>query len=208
MTTRIDTINRALLAIGEPSLQSEQSPEAEIALTAYDDVVETLVGLFPWSFAKAFRQLSDVSVDKVPSRRKRAFAVPADRMGGVLALFEDADARCPVTDFEVIDGRIESDRETLFMRYVALPGELLWPPLFRQCVIKLCASELALRIQERPDKAQSFYYAAMGNPAEPGDTGLVGQASTIDAQGQSSENMMQQAGPLGVARFRTGARRW
>ena len=52
METDINIINRALIKLGEPPLSStNQQPAGPKLEIIYNDCVESLISLYPWSFA-------------------------------------------------------------------------------------------------------------------------------------------------------------
>ena len=199
MSARIDIINRASSRIGLPALQSEDAEGSDVYLRVYDDMLLMLTASKSWSFSKITRQLGRLSDPPEGGFYDYAYQLPSDRIGQPLAVYDERGGR-PFHEFEYSDDDLLTNAEAIWVKYQFAPGSLAWSPLFRECLIRLVAAELAAAISEDFDRRDQLNGEVWGNEAIPGVLGLVAKAAHKDASSQSSRVLMPGGGPFVSAR--------
>lgn len=207
MSTRIEICNAALARIAAEVLQSEDAAGADQVLRLYDDTVRFLVGLKRWRFATRTVLLSRVADAPAAGFWKFQHKLPNDRIGLPDALFDKSRADSGIaggrafTDFELGEDVVLTDAETIYCRYRVIPAITMWPALFRECVTVLLASHLAGAVNENHGQRDALRQEVLGDPRVPGALGLVGKASSFDAQSSPSRIVDGSGGPLINARL-------
>lgn len=200
MTTRIDIINRALVRIGEEPLQSEEAPGADTHLAVYDSILEMLLSLYPWSFARAVWRLARLST--APAQHwAYAYQLPTDLLGAPRAAFNRSDRRLPFTDWRLEGRTLLTDAEEVWLEGMRKPVPVYWPGYFRELVTKAIMSELALSVMQDKAIHTALREQVYGSEAMMGEGGLLGQAKAQDAQGQPSAVVAEGSNPLIDVRY-------
>lgn len=140
--------NSALAKIGAARITSleEGSKNANLCATLYPRCRDDLLRAHSWNFATARAKLARVDTD--PAFGYAAtFALPADWMRNIAAF--DNEAGLGALDFKTEGGRILSDAEEVYLRYVMrVENANLMPPDFREALSSLLARELAVPIAQ------------------------------------------------------------
>ena len=126
MFTKIDLCSMALLKLGEKPIQSwrEDSASAQLARTLYDPIVNTLLSVFPWSFATEKISLNKNTDDD--------FIIP----NNVLRVLN-----CP----EVIEGnKIKSSAESMEIEAVVKKDADVFPDYFASLVATKLAVDFCI----------------------------------------------------------------
>lgn len=126
MFTKIDLCSMALLKLGEKPIQSwrEDSASAQLARTLYDPVVNTLLSIFPWSFA-----VENISLNKDIDGN---FIIP----NNVLRVLN-----CP----EIVQGnKIKSSAENLEIEAIIKKDADVFPDYFATLVATKLAVEFCI----------------------------------------------------------------
>lgn len=144
MTTKLDVINIALAALGEPSTRDILSTEKWVrrAVDAHDRVVLRLLEQHPWNFAEEVAQLTATA--PTPIDFEYGYNKPADCLR--INYVSDTARRdsAPIT-YKDRGGRIVANSDIVILWYVSntylnLPGA--WPELFADAVGKYIAIEV------------------------------------------------------------------
>lgn len=192
MSTRIEICNAALARIAAEALQSEDAPGADQVLRLYDDTIRFLIGLKRWRFATRTVLLSRLAEAPASGFWLHQHKLPNDRIGLPDALFDKSRADSgvaggrPFTDYELGEDVVLTDAVTIYCRYRFIPTVPMWPALFRECAIVLLASHCAATINEDNGVRDELRQEVLGDPRVPGALGLVGKASSFDAQSSPS----------------------
>ena len=141
MEADINIINRALIKLGEPPLSStNQQPAGPKLEIIYNDCVESLISLYPWSFATRREYLAEVPVEIPGSRFNHAYRLPADLLV-LLQVYEHFKAPNFSDCIMLSDKRYDVEGEflvcdtdgPLFIRYVRRAEKAsLFPKTFRK----------------------------------------------------------------------------
>lgn len=156
-STDIEVAQKAMVLIGLEPLASftDQTDEALVANTIFEDVVEDCLAQHNWNFATGQKALS------------RLTAVPVDRWDAAYAL-PTSPAVVQVQTVTIDDQPQQYDiyeryvylnadaSETVVLNYIFRPETQYWPPAFTMWTIFRLASILALSVTRKGDVAKSY----------------------------------------------------
>jgi hypothetical protein len=156
-STDIEVVQKAMVLIGLEPLTSftDQTDEALVANTIFEDVVEDCLAQHNWNFATGQKTLS------------RLTAVPVDRWDAAYAL-PTSPAVVQVQTVTIDDQPQQYDiyeryvylnaeaSETVVLNYIFRPETQYWPPAFTMWTIFRLASILALSVTRKADVAKSY----------------------------------------------------
>ena len=156
-STDIEVAQKAMVLIGLEPLASftDQTDEALVANTIFEDVVEDCLAQHNWNFATGQKTLS------------RLTAVPVDRWDAAYAL-PTSPAVVQVQTVTMDDQPQQYDlyeryvylnadaSETVVLNYIFRPETQYWPPAFTMWTIFRLASVLALSVTRKGDVAKSY----------------------------------------------------
>ena len=162
-STDIEVAQKAMVLIGLEPLTSftDNTDEALVANTIFEDVVSDCLGQHTWNFAtgqKELARLTDVPVD----RWDAAYALPTSPPVIQVQTITIDDQPQPYDIYEryiYINAQAEDD---VVLNYVFRPETQYWPPTFTMWVIFRLASVLALSVTRKADVAQSYTQLAEG----------------------------------------------
>lgn len=182
MTTSTDIVNQAIQLIGDnqPPVTGaaptfDTSPAGQAAAALYVPVVNTVVRQAAWDCTRRLTTLVE-SGNTAPRPWDKEYLYPTDavQIWQVLPqLADDNDPRPTTWDVGVatVSGTptkvLWTNTVAANAVYSVVPQEGLWDSLFRETVVRLLASELAVAVQGRPDTArdsleQSIQFSAAG----------------------------------------------
>lgn len=201
---RIDVLNRALTRIGAAALQSDATPAAAPYVQAYEQVIEALLALYPWSFARGLARLNRL-VAPPGAHWAYAFDLPPAMLGSPRAVFDSASLRTPLMDYELQASDtarlLLTNASDVWLLYTKRADPGLWPAHFREVAILLLAAEYALAVREDMGLRNQLRTDALGPPQMLGEGGLLAQVKSLDSQAQPSPQAAVGANPLIDARF-------
>jgi len=156
-STDIEVAQKAMVLIGLEPLTSftDQTDEALVANTIFEDVVEDCLAQHNWNFATGQKTLS------------RLTAVPVDRWDAAYAL-PTSPSVVQVQTVTIDDQPQQYDiyeryvylnadaSETVVLNYIFRPETQYWPPAFTMWTIFRLASVLALSVTRKGDVAKSY----------------------------------------------------
>jgi len=156
-STDIEVAQKAMVLIGLEPLASftDQTDEALVANTIFEDVVEDCLAQHNWNFATGQKTLS------------RLTAVPVDRWDSAYAL-PTSPSVVQVQTVTIDDQPQQYDiyeryvylnaeaSETVVLNYIFRPETQYWPPAFTMWTIFRLASVLALAVTRKADIAKSY----------------------------------------------------
>jgi len=156
-STDIEVAQKAMVLIGLEPLTSftDNTDEALVANTIYEDVVSDCLAATNWNFATGQKQLSrltDVPVD----RWEAAYALPTEPnvIQVQTVTIDDVVQRYDIYE-RYIYINAETDDEVV-LNYIFRPDTQYWPPAFTMWVIFRLASVLALSVTRKADVASSY----------------------------------------------------
>ena len=156
-STDIEVAQKAMVLVGLEPLASftDQTDEALVANTIFEDVVEDCLAQHNWNFATGQKTLS------------RLTAVPVDRWDAAYAL-PTSPAVVQVQTVTIDDQPQQYDiyeryiyinaevSEDVVLNYIYRPETQYWPPAFTMWVIFRLASVFALSVTRKADVAKSY----------------------------------------------------
>ena len=156
-TTDIEVAQRAMVLVGLEPLTSftDQTDEALVANTVYEDVVEDCLAQNNWNFATGQKQLARLS-DVPESIWDAAYSLPTSPpvLQILTVTIEDTPQKYDVYERYVYLNAQESD--VVILNYVHRVGTQYWPPTFTMWVIYRLASHLSLAVTRKADIAQNY----------------------------------------------------
>ena len=156
-STDSEVAQKAMVLVGLEPLASftDQTDEALVANTIFEDVVEDCLAQHNWNFATGQKTLS------------RLTAVPVDRWSAAYAL-PTSPAVVQVQTVTIDDQPQQYDiyeryiyinaevSEDVVLNYIYRPETQYWPPAFTMWVIFRLASVFALSVTRKSDVAKSY----------------------------------------------------
>jgi hypothetical protein len=199
MPARIDIINAALAEIGAKPLANEDAATGAIKVVQYDRLVTALMA-YPWTFQSTIKKLVRLTA-KPTARWLYAYQLPlSDMLGAPRAIYNSFPASdglpAPFLGWDRFADQIWSDEIELWMRYTTKPDPNLWPGYFNQVVVEGLKSEFALSVREDLNLYKTLRDQVYGNRGMPGDTGILGQAKSVDASSVPSRSIPMVDNPL------------
>jgi len=140
----VSVVNMALALLGEnriDALDDDDSETAGYVIDVYEPTVCAALTSFPWSFATGWTaQLSPLSAAAESPTYQYEYTLPADCLS-VERTDVDQDS------WALVKGRLQSNRASLRLYYIARVPENLWSAQFAESVSYLLAGRLAPSIQ-------------------------------------------------------------
>jgi len=191
--TKLSICSDALIMLGAAPLSSfaTGTDEAQVADRLYDDVRDTLLMQYPysWTLKKVkLAQLADTPINEW----KYKYQIPGDVLGNPKAVFSSGSVGAnTVRDFEIYAGGLYTNLEEVWIDYQYRPEPAIFPPYFVRLLKMALAAEFAEPITDQITKADYYHAKAYGSPSENMRGGLVRVAINIDAAGQPTQNIQE-----------------
>jgi len=191
--TKLSICSDALIMLGASPLSSfaDGTDEAQVADRLYDDVRDTLLMQYPysWTMKKVkLAQLSDAPINEWTYK----YALPSDILGNPKAVFNtSAVGGLPVRDFEIYAGGFYTDYPEVWIDYQFRPDASLFPQYFVRLLKTALAAEFAEPITDQITKADYFHNRAYGSPSDNMRGGLGRVATNIDGQDRPSQQIQE-----------------
>lgn len=189
--TNISLCSSALNLLGESAISSftDDSDAARTCAQLYDNVKDSLIAMYPWSFSKKKVQLARLVAAPI-SRWTYQYTMPTDRVGDAFAVFPSAAVgERAITDYEIQGSVLLTDRPTIYLDYQYSASEASMPTHFRQLLIYALAFNFAVPVTDQDTKAAFWKETAFGMPSENMRGGFFRTAANIDSRGRPTENM-------------------
>jgi hypothetical protein len=199
--TKLSICSDALIMLGASPLSSfaDGTDEAQVADRLYDDVQDTILMQYPftWSIKKVrLARLSDAPINEW----KYKYQLPGDILGNPRAVFNTAAVGDrSLRDFEIYSTGLFTNLEDVYIDYQFRPEPAIFPPYFVRLLKTALAAEFAEPITDQITKAEYYHGKAYGSPSENMRGGLMRVAMNIDGTSQPSQNI--QEFPLSDIRF-------
>lgn len=194
MTTRVEMLNRALLRIGADPVLGEDEPGADIYLACYDSVLLTL-SVHRWTFFEKTARLVQLA-EPPPRQWAYAYQLPAERIGGPLAVYESGSGGVPSHAWDLYGDQLHADMPECWWTGRVLRDPAYWPGDFAQGFELALMSALALSVREDAPLARVLREQAFGSLAENGLGGVVGGAFRRDQASRPSRRIGGGANPF------------
>ncbi len=185
--TKLSICSDALIMLGSSPLSSfsEGTDAAQVCDRLFDDLQDTVLLSFPWSFSLKKTQLAR-SVD-TPTNWDYQYPLPSDAIGsGVRALYTSSStgAKSTASGWEIYGTNIFTNYTTVYIDYQFRPNVDVWPSYFVQLMKYYMAWHIAEPVTDQITKAQYFQTLAVGMPSENMRGGMMRSAMHIDAAGE------------------------
>lgn len=152
--TKTSICNQALVLVGSATISdfaTDTSKAGQMARLFYDDTVDELLELFPWSFAMKRINLTTPKQDEPKFGFTNSFQLPADYLD--------------IHETDLLDGewRIEENticvnEDNVSLLYLArVTDTSKFTPLFRQTLIYLLAAKFAIPLSRNKDMAVLYH---------------------------------------------------
>lgn len=176
MSTDIEISQKACVLVGIEPITSftDQSTEAIVLSTIYEDLVEAELADYPWRFAMQEQQIDRLQ-EEPETTWAAAYQIPSD-----ILIVQTVKVNGSSIRYDRFGDNIFCDAgvdEEVFIQGIVRVDEELWPPYFRMGMIYRLASVLASGVREDGGLAQ-----AMNQQAEV----WIRKAKTNSSQAQST----------------------
>ena len=199
--TKLSICSDALIMLGASPLSSfsDGTDEAQVADRLYDDVRDTLIMQYPYSWTIQKTKIARLA-DTPINEWKYKYQLPGDILANVKAVFNTSSVGATsIRDFEIYSAGLFTNLEDVWIDYQYLPEPAEFPPYFVRLLKTALAAEFAEPITDQITKADYFHSKAYGAPSDNMRGGLVRVAINIDGADQPSKSI--QEFPISDIRF-------
>lgn len=203
-------VNRACARIGVEPLESldEETFGGQAASLVFDSVLDFLLGLYPWTFARTMVQLDYLSSETAWGGYVYVHQLPGARLGPPNYLTAHPtieDSR--LTRFSLQGEKVHSNSNPLYAEIKIRPEPEKWPGTFREAATLLLAAEIAVPAADAESLADKLRIVAYGTPSQNFRGGATGAAIAEDARATPGKRLgANDGGPL--VRAWQGTGRW
>ncbi|MCK5373744.1 MAG: hypothetical protein KAJ40_00520 [Alphaproteobacteria bacterium] len=175
----IGLCSRALIKIGAAPISSfeDGSAQSEIAGALYEQVRDSLLSAYAWSFATGQIELAQLS-EAPTADFTYAYELPTDFLR---ALSAGNGLRGRGINYRIMSGKLHTNASEVILTYIYRPDEESFPPYFDSVLITKLAAEFAIPITENTSRSERLYKQADGD---------FQRARQIDAQ-QDTPNRIE-----------------
>jgi len=199
--TKLSICSDALIMLGANPLSSFTvgTDDAQVADRLYDDVRDTLLMQYPYSWSIKKVKLAQL-VQTPVNEWKYIYQLPGNLLGNPKAVFNvDAVGATPQRDFEIYGDGLNTNYENVWIDYQYRPEPFEFPPYFVRLLKTALAAEFAEPVTDQITKADYFHNRAYGAPSENMRGGLVRVAINIDGADRPAQQI--QEFPISDIRF-------
>jgi len=189
MTTKVSVASQALTLLRANTISSfnQDSDEAEIVRTFYDDFANDIFSRYPWSFAKTKDSLTAAATPT--NEWLYAHTLPGNCLRVVAIYNTNSSGAQPIKDWTRHGNEIHSNSENLWVQYIYYVDEGDWPGYFTQYAIYALAALLAIPVTDDENIAISMRRIAYGTDEENERGGKFGVAASVDSQSKPPEEV-------------------
>lgn len=200
MTTKVEICRKSLMILGAKPIQSleEDNSKARLCSEFYPDKKRTALSETHWNFATKKRQLNQLT-EEPKTEWDYQYQMPSNKVAGPHSVFFDKNSDTTLQNYEVVNGKLMANRDTIYIDYTFDADENRFPPYFVDFLTYALAAELAKPITDQTTEAQRLYQIAYGSESDNEEGGKLGKAKRRDSQGQATQVI--QDDPLTEARF-------
>ena len=199
--TKLSICSDALIMLGANPLSSFTvgTDDAQVADRLYDDVRDTLLMQYPYSWSIKKVKLAQL-VQTPINEWKYIYQLPGNLLGNPKAVFNVyAVGARPQRDFEIYGDGLNTNYENVWIDYQYRPEPFEFPPYFVRLLKTALAAEFAEPVTDQITKADYFHQRAYGAPSENMRGGLVRVAINIDGADRPAQQI--QEFPISDIRF-------
>lgn len=173
--------------------------EAQVADRLYDDVRDTLLMQYPYSWSLKKVKLGRLLQTPI-NEWKYVYQLPGDRLGNPKAVFNVSSVGATSQrDFEIYNDGLNTNYEDVWIDYQYRPEPYEFPPYFVRLLKTALAAEFAEPITDQITKADYYHQKAYGTPGENMRGGLVRVSINIDGSDKPAQTI--QEFPISDIRF-------
>ena len=188
--TKLSICSDALIMLGAAPLSSfsEGTDSAQITDRLYDDIRDSTLGMYPWSFS--FKKIQLNRTNNTPVNEfKYEYQLPGDRINNVRSVFINgtSGARPVQYGWEIQGDKLLSSYEQIYIDYQYPTPEGEMPTYFVQLLKYMMAWNIAETVTDQITKADYFRGLATGSPQENMRGGFFRVATSIDGQNKQIE---------------------
>lgn len=188
--TKLSICSDALIMLGASPLSSfsEGTDSAQITDRLYDDIRDSTLGMYPWSFSFKKVQLNRTNVTPV-NEFKYEYQLPGDRINNVRAVFTSGTSGAKPIQYgwEIMADKLLSSEESIYIDYQYPTPEGEMPTYFVQLLKYMVAWNIAETVTDQITKSDYFRGLAIGSPSENMRGGFFRVAASIDGQNKQVE---------------------
>lgn len=191
--TKLTICSDALIMLGANPLSSfsEGTDEAQVADRLYDDIRDTLLMSYQYSWTLKKVQLAR-SVDAPQNEWKYIYPLPGDILGNPMAVFEtSAVGAMTRRDFEIYSAGLYTNLETVWIDYQFRPEPSAFPPYFVNLLKHALAAAFAEPITDQITKGDYYHRLAYGVLSENMRGGLMRVSMNIDGRDRPPQNIQE-----------------
>ena len=199
--TKLSICSDALIMLGAAPLSSfsDGTDEAQVADRLYDDIQDTILMQYPFSWSIKKVKLGRLSTTPI-NEWKYIYALPGDILGNPKAVFNvGTTSALPVRDFEIYSSGLYTSYEEVWIDYQYTPDPGVFPPYFVKLLKTALAAEFAEPVTDQITKGHYYHNKAYGLPSENMRGGLMRVAINID--GADRPPQVIQEFPISDIRF-------
>jgi hypothetical protein len=199
--TKLSICSDALIMLGANPLSSFTvgTDDAQVADRLYDDVRDTLLMQYPYSWSIKKVKLARL-VQTPINEWKYIYQLPGNLLGNPKAVFNvNSVGATPQRDFEIYGDGLNTNYENVWIDYQYRPEPFEFPPYFVRLLKTALAAEFAEPVTDQITKADYFHNRAYGAPSENMRGGLVRVAINIDGADRPAQQI--QEFPISDIRF-------
>lgn len=199
--TKLSICSEALIMLGATPLSSfgVGTDEAQVADRLYDDVRDTLLMQYPYSWSLKKVKLGRLLQTPI-NEWKYVYQLPGDRLGNPKAVFNVSSVGATSQrDFEIYNDGLNTNYEDVWIDYQYRPEPYEFPPYFVRLLKTALAAEFAEPITDQITKADYYHQKAYGTPGENMRGGLVRVSINIDGSDKPAQTI--QEFPISDIRF-------
>jgi hypothetical protein len=190
--TKLSICSDALIMLGASPLSSfsDGTDAAQICDRIYDDLKDSIIASYPWSWS--FKRTQLARLTETPSHEwKYKYQLPGDRLAGVRAVFISSSPGIrPISHgWEIYGNHLETSQEQIWVDYQYAPGESDLPTYFVQLLKYALAADIAETVTDQITKAEYFYEKAFGPEGFNRRGGFFRTAMNIDGASKSVERI-------------------
>jgi len=190
--TKLSICSDALIMLGASPLSSfsEGTDEAQVADRLYDDIQDTLLMQYPYSWSIKKVQLARL-VDTPVTEWRYKYQLPGDILGNPKAVFITSSAGGkPANDFDIYGTALYANYESVWIDYQYTVDPSLFPAYFINYLKHALAASFAEPITDQITKADYYHRLAYGLPSENMRGGLARVSMNIDGVDRPPQNIM------------------
>jgi len=199
--TKLSICSDALIMLGAAPLSSfsDGTDEAQVADRLYDDIQDTILMQYPFSWSIKKVKLGRLSTTPI-NEWKYIYALPGDILGNPKAVFNvGTTSALPVRDFEIYSSGLYTSYEEVWIDYQYTPDPSVFPPYFVKLLKTALAAEFAEPVTDQITKGDYYHNKAYGLPSENMRGGLMRVAINIDGADRPAQVI--QEFPISDIRF-------